>query len=438
MPRLIYTAMTLFVLAACGGESTGPGEGPRPQPAPAPPNPYAGMTAFAGATIWDGSGGRAIEDSVLIVRDGRIVEILSGPAPDGAEIVDLGGSWVIPGIINAHGHVSGRWAPDDVADTNERVRGDLALYARYGVTTVLSLGGEPREAMAVRASRDDAALQHARLYVAGPVVADDDAAAARAATTANVALGVDWIKIRVDDSLGTAQKMPWDAVQSVFDAAHAANVPVATHLYYLDDARRLLELGSGLIAHSVRDQQVDDPFVEQLLETGICYVPTLTREVSTFVYGNRPDFFDDPFFSEAAKQSEVDRVSDAGFMQRMAASPSAAAYRAALIQAQDNLRILIGSGVPVAFGTDSGPAGRFPGYFEHIELFLMIEAGLTPREALLSATSVAADCLGLQDVGTLTEGKWADFVVLSDNPLADIGNTRTIRAVYVAGNSVPR
>jgi imidazolonepropionase-like amidohydrolase len=200
----------------------------------------------------------------------------------------------------------------------------------------------------------------------------------------------------------------------------------------------VLDMGSDLIAHSVRDRRVDDAFVARLLNSDVCYVPTLTREMSTFVYGDRPDFFNDAFFLEAASRSEMRRLSDAQFMRRMADSPVAAAYRRALEQAQENLRILVGSGVPVAFGTDSGPAGRFPGYFEHIELYLMIEAGLTPREALLSATSVAADCLDLAEVGTLEAGKWADFVVLREDPVEDIMATRSIVSVYVAGNEVSR
>ena len=100
------------------------------------------------------------------------------------------------------------------------------------------------------------------------------------------------------------------------------------------------------------------------------------------------------------------------------------------------LLVLIGSGVPIAFGTDSGPAGRFPGYFEHLEFGLMADAGLTAREIMLSATSVAADCLSLDDVGTLGPGRWADFIVYTANPVADIAAARTIQQVYVAGNAI--
>jgi imidazolonepropionase-like amidohydrolase len=123
-------------------------------------------------------------------------------------------------------------------------------------------------------------------------------------------------------------------------------------------------------------------------------------------------------------------------MQRMKASASAAAYRVALVQAQENLKALSDAGVPIAFGTDAGPSARFPGYFEHMELQLMVDAGLTPEQALRSATGVAADCLGLDDIGTLEPGTWADFVVLGEDPLQDIQATTTLERVFIGGHEV--
>ncbi len=93
-------------------------------------------------------------------------------------------------------------------------------------------------------------------------------------------------------------------------------------------------------------------------------------------------------------------------------------------------------GATVAFGTDTGPFGRFQGYFEHMEMKLMAEAGLTPMQIIVSATGDAARCLGLTDVGTLEVGKWADLVVLARDPLADITNSRSIESVWIAGNRV--
>jgi imidazolonepropionase-like amidohydrolase len=87
-------------------------------------------------------------------------------------------------------------------------------------------------------------------------------------------------------------------------------------------------------------------------------------------------------------------------------------------------------------GTDAGPAARFPGFFEHEELVLMADAGLTPEQILRSATGVAADCLMLDDVGTLEPGNWADFLVLTEDPLQDVRATRSLERVYVAGREV--
>ena len=94
------------------------------------------------------------------------------------------------------------------------------------------------------------------------------------------------------------------------------------------------------------------------------------------------------------------------------------------------------SGVRYGFGTDTGPPGRFPGYCEHWELELMVEAGLTPMQTLTAATRSGAEFLGAKDLGTLEVSKWADLIALNANPLNNIKNTRSIHAVYIAGNLV--
>lgn len=392
--------------------------------------------AVTNAAIWDGTGGPLRRGETIVVRGGRIVSVGSSEAPAGATIVDLAGAYVVPGLINTHGHITANWARSSVSDSTERVRAGLTLYARYGITTVLSLGGEPDEAFELRAGFDPASPEHARFYLAGPVVADETAEAARAQALANVERGVDWLKLRVDDGLGRGEKMPWEAVQAVLDVGREHGVPVATHIFYKDDALRLLDMGSGMVAHSVRDQTVDDRFIAALEAAGVCYVPTLTREVSTFVYADTPEFFGDPFFLRSANHAQVARVSDPEFRANMAGSEIAAGYREALAQAMENLGILSEAGAAIGLGTDSGPPGRFPGYFEHLELGMMVEAGMTPEEALLSATGRAAECIGLADVGTLEAGKWADFLVLADDPTTDIANTKSLQRVFMSGREI--
>jgi len=398
-------------------------------------NLEAQTTAYVGGSVWDGTGASIIRNATMVVEDGRITAVSpSAEIPAGTEIVFLEGKVLIPGLINTHGHVSGRWAAEDVVDEQDRIRGDLELFAKYGVTTVNSLG----DGLAVIEVRKSSSPldPRARLLSAGAVIAGDTPEAARNQALANADAGVDWLKLRVDDNLGSSRKMPWDAVQAVMNIGNERGLRVATHLFYLEDAKRLIDMGTGMIAHSVRDTDVDQEFIDSLLESGICYVPTLTREVSTYIYGTRPGFFDDEFFTEYANEDEIERLSEPAYMERTLASASGAAYRVALVQAMENMVILQDAGAPVTFGTDAGPAGRFPGYFEHMELALMVGGGLTPTQALLAATSVAASCLGLDDIGTLEPGKWADFIVLDEDPTRDITYTQTIDQVYVAGQPV--
>jgi len=121
---------------------------------------------------------------------------------------------------------------------------------------------------------------------------------------------------------------------------------------------------------------------------------------------------------------------------RMAGDPHFRRYPEFLENAEKNLKQLADAGIPYGFGTDAGPPGRFPGYAEHWEMELLVEAGLTPSQAIQAATRNGAQFLKARDLGTLEKSKWADLIVLEKNPLADIKNTRTIHSVYIAGNRV--
>ena len=398
------------------------------------------MTAFVGARIIDGTGSEPIEDGVLLVRDGRIEAVGAAgkvDVPSGAEEVDLGGRTIVPGLINAHGHVGGTRGLQGGQYSEENVLRQLGLYARYGVTAVNSLGGDQQEAIAVRRAQGSPELDRARLYFAGGVVTGDTREEARQMVASNAAMEPDFIKIRVDDNLGTADKMSPEVYGAAIDEAHHRGLRVASHLFYLDDAKGLLRAGTDFVAHSVRDQAVDDELIELFHETGVCYCPTLTREISTFVYEDTPEFFDDPFFLKEAGPEVIEQLKDSELQQEYRERPSTPRYKEALRVAQANLKTLADAEVKIAFGTDSGPPARFQGYFEHMELELMAESGLTPMQILVAATGDAAACLGVDEIGTLEGGKLADFIVLIDDPLEEIRNMRSIESVWIAGNRVP-
>ena len=401
-----------------------------------------GLQAFVGARIIDGTGETPIEEGVLIVRDGEIETVGATDAvevPADAERIDATGKTIIPGLINTHGHVNDvkGLQSDPSFYTEEHVLGQLGLYARYGVTTVVSLGDDREAGIRVRDQQDTPELNRARLYVAGPVVTAQTPDDARAKVNELVDMDVDLVKIRVDDNLGRTTKMSEAVYSAVIDQAHARGLRLAAHLYYLEDAKSLLRAGADLLAHSIRDQDVDEELIDLLKARDVCVCPTLMREVSTFVYESRPAFFDDPFFLRDADPAVLQALEDPARQQRTRESSSAQQYKVGLEVAKRNAKKLVDAGIRIAFGTDTGPAGRFQGYFEQLELKQMVDAGLTPMQALVSATSDAADCMHLDRLGTLEPGNWADLIILNANPLEDIRNTREIDSAWIAGNRVP-
>lgn len=396
-------------------------------------------TAFTGATIIDGSGAAPIVDGTLIIQDGRVVAV--GPSdavsvPDGAGIVEVSGKTIIPGLINAHGHVGNTKGIEGGHYSRENVIDNLQIYARYGITTVVSLGDDQASAVPLRHVNDSTATGRARLFIAGAVITGNTPQEALKILDSNHHMGVDFMKIRVDDNLGSSNKMPEEVYRAVIRRSHELGYRIATHMYYLEDARKLLQAGSDMIAHSVRDLPVDDAFIELINEKKVPYCATLTREVSTFVYGDTADFFTDPFFTREYDQETILPLKDPARQSQVKNSRNAQIYRQQLPQAVANLKTLSDRGVPIVFGTDSGVPTRFMGYFEHMEMEMMADAGLTPMEIIVSATKNAAEYMGLRNLGTLSSGHWADFIILEADPLGDIRNLRKLSAVYIGGEKV--
>ena len=399
-----------------------------------------GSIAFVGARIIDGTMAAPIEDGVVVITDGRIRTV--GPRsavtlPAGAQIIDVAGKTIMPGLINAHGHVGGTLGLESGHYNTDNLLRQLGLYARYGVTTVNSLGGDEEQGFALRNEQFDQSLERARIYVAGSVVVGDSEAEIRAEVNRNADMGANFIKVRIDDELGTAEKMPRNIFDALVDQAHIRRLPVAAHLFYLDDAKYILNSGADLVAHSVRDLPVDDKFIDLINAKGVCYIPTLTREVSTFVYESEPEFFSDPYFLKEAEPAILEQLKSPERQTRMQNSRAAAGYKIALEVAMANVKALNDGGVRIAMGTDTGPPARFQGYFEHMEMQMMVDAGMSPIEAIRASTGIAADCMGMGNIGTLEPGKWGDLLVLDANPAEDIANSKTISSVWIAGNRVP-
>lgn len=193
----------------------------------------------------------------MIVDNGRITWVGSAAQlkpPAAAEIIDLPGKFVMPGVINLHGHVGNTidLRQDAKFYTRESVLKNLALYASYGVTTVLSLGTDQDLIFRIREEQRAGRPAVTRVYTAGqglllkggygglegvtPGVATP--AEATAAVDALAKKGVDIVKLWVDDHLGAQKRMPYEIAKAIIDAAHNRRLPVAAHIFYLEDAKR--------------------------------------------------------------------------------------------------------------------------------------------------------------------------------------------------------
>jgi imidazolonepropionase-like amidohydrolase len=413
-----------------------------------------------GFTLLDGNGGQPLPNAAMIIVDGRIQ--WTGPqsrlkAPAGAQVTHLAGKYVMPGIINLHGHLGNTvdLTQDPRNFTRENVEKQLKLYASYGVTSVASMGTDGDLIFPMRAEQRAGRPHMTRIFTAGrgftgvggyPTTAQGmkgvpfevGAAAEVDRDVAQLAdKRVDLVKIWVDDHLGREKKIPLDLAKAIIADGHKHGLKVAAHVFYLDDAKALIDAGLDGLAHSVRDKPVDDALIASMKKHGAFQeAATLTREESTFIFAKPGPLLDDPFFTRGISPTVIETLRSPAYQGKMAADPDYSKYPGFLKTAMQNLKKLADSGVTIGFGTDTGPPARFQGFFEHWELQLMTEAGLTPMQVITAATHNAAAFLRAKDLGTLEREKWADLIVLGKNPLEDIRNTRSIEMVMIAGNKI--
>src|SRR5438094_7528157 len=405
--------------------------------------PDAGVIALTGARVIDGTGRAPLGQATLVIRNGRI-EAVGAPAavnvPAGATRVDMSGKTIMPGMINAHAHLNiDSEVKKPVRD--QRVQ-RLRTYAEYGVTSAVSLGSTQADELEGLKLRDEQArgpLDRARIFTGGLNAVGKTPDEARKSVDRLADLKVDIIKFHIN---GNPNDMTPDIYGALVDEAKKKGLRTFVHVFYTKDAKSAVEKGTDVIAHSIRDKDVDSEFAAELKRKNIGYIPTLTRDLSVFVYETRPAFFDEPFFRRgmALYGSEVDQLIIPANQQKIRNDKQAQAIKPALAQANRNLKILSDAGVPIAMGTDSGAEGnpgRWQGYFEHVEMEMMVKAGMTPMQVIVASTGGAARVTKVDPkIGTIEPGKWADLLVVNANPLDDIRNTRQIHSVWVGGNRI--
>lgn len=380
------------------------------------------------AQVFDGT--RMIGQRDVLVRDGRIADMQPSIAiPAGAQVVDAAGQTLIPGFIDAHTHT--------FADV-------LTQALAFGVTTQLEMFTDHRMAARWRAEQEGAgATGRADVFSAGtlvtaprghgtqfgmaiPTISSPDSA--QSFVDARIAEGSDFIKIVYDDGGAYALKSPtldYATMQAVIHAAHKRGKLVVVHVHSVGFAKRAIEAGADGLVHVYADTDAHAEFTALAKQRGAFVIPTLAVNKSvTGIAGG----------ATLASDSRIDSLltrNDLGQLQQ--AFPTRPGAPARYENAAGAVRALNAAGVPILAGTDAPNPGTTHGASIHTELELLVNAGLTPAQALASATSVPARAFRLSDRGRIAPGLRADLVLVNGDPTADIAAARSISVIWKGG-----
>lgn len=406
-----------------------------------------------GAAVVDVLAGQLELDTEVLIRDGVIAAVGRGLSADGAQVIDLTGRYLLPGLIDLHAHpgLTTGLRTDPNGLSPERVERDLRAWLRYGVTTVQAMGTDRPFAFELRDRQRAGQFLGARLFTVGhgfatpggvppfqmdppgPLRPTDPASASRAVQ--NLAeRGASGVKFWYDDWYGQYPRMAPEIARAILEACHRHGLTSYAHVYRIDDAKQLIRIGLDVLAHLPRDRPADDELIELLLERATAVIPTLAVPETNYAYLTDPPWLDDPLFARLLPPGSVDFLRDERFLASIRSKPEFPYLEADLQRAKENLALLYRAGVSIVFGTDAGVSYRVVGFAEHRELELLAECGVRPIDALRMATCRSADLLGQGDrLGAVAAGRLADLLVLRDNPLLDLRATRTIESVWYEG-----
>jgi imidazolonepropionase-like amidohydrolase len=366
--------------------------------------PQPQMKAIRFARLWDGS--RVIEDATVFVENDRITAIESGVSglPKGLETIDLRRYTGIPGLIDLHTHITYYW--DRRPGTNplgQRRRPAVTVFLAQdnakrtletGVTTVRDLGAANETDLSMRDLIGMGAMIGPRMFVSAQGLSArsaPDPAAMRRTTEERVKAGADWIKVYASlgsfDSVDTTQTVTFAEMKAIVDTAHALERKVAIHSYGPSGVKDAVRAGADSVEHGI---DLDDETLAEMVRRGTVWVPTIDHNRyyrdAKDEYGFRPE-------SIPPLQNYIERN-------------------------LDSARRAVKAGVRLGMGSDAvfsmfGQNTRELGWF--------VKAGLTPEQALRSATTIGAELLDMQDrLGRVAPGYLADLVAVEGNPLQNI------------------
>src|SRR5262252_4698502 len=428
---------------------------------PRPQSPSDRAVLYEGARLIAGDGSAPIESSAILVENGIITRIGSKgtiSAPRGASRIDLTGKTIMPALVNAHGHPGFQRDLTYTAEnfTRETIMNDLNRALYFGVAVVQSQGIERGDVTyQIRSDQEAGRLGGARLRIAGRGIGAPNAGPGAAAyagiayevtteTEARQAVRelatkhVNLVKIWVDDRNGRAPRLAPNLYRAIINEGHKHGLQVNAHVFYHTDAVDLVNAGIDGFAHLVRDKEMDDELIASIVRHNVYVMPNLSPEWNT--YDALPHWLKDgdplmTLIEQSVPRDIVVRMRKA-YENRDPAALDRARTQYAILQ--HSLAKLSRAGAKIILGSDTGLEDHLFGMSEQHELESMANAGMTPMQVIVAATSRPAEYLQLNKMGLLASGKEADFLVLDANPLDNITNTERISTMYIKGVEVDR
>ncbi len=437
----VLLAASALALAACGA-------------------PTKDRIALVGVTVFDGTEGPVREDQVIMIRGTKIETIAPRAGfdiPRTAEQIDLKGKWVIPGLIDAHTHVD-RWS--------------LSRFLAFGVTSVRDLHHQQDSIIALHEEITLGAIRAPRLYIAGAMLDGEPVGQPGATSVGDADAGrraVDERAVANIPLVKTYTRITPALLKAIVDEATSLNLPVTSHLG-LVDAVSAARLGVKGIEHLTGIPEAIGPaerfyaahrrsyfagwtmfeqawagldsaalarVAGQLAELRVTLIPTLVLHETW-------SRLDDPAITTGSDLAYVPKgVKDVWDLPNFVAGAGWDAavftsFRAGRAKQDLFLREFRAAGGIIVAGTDASNPMIIPGASLHEEMSLLVRAGFSSQDALLAATGRAAALIGADSIGVLAPGKVADLLVLDADPRADIGNTRRIMRVMLAGALMSR
>lgn len=369
-----------------------------------------------------------IEDVYMVIAEG-LIESINHKIPDGfsGEIVDFSDKTVMPGMINCHTHIclipvsdSDEFLKYSVPERTIIAADNAKKYLLSGVTTIRDLGGVDGIDLVIRDYIKNGTIEGPDILASGQLltmtgghghsmgIECDGVDECRKAARLQMKKGADIVKIMATGGVLTKGVEPGqsqlneDEINAAVIEAHKAGKKTAAHAQGAQGIKNAIKAGIDSIEHAF---YLDDEGIEMMLERGVFLVPTLAPPY--FIYENR----------EAMEPEFVRKISQ-----------SAQSHK-------NGLKKAIKAGVKIAAGTDGGtPFNLHSNTYKEIQL--LSENGMTNYQAIIAGTRYAAECLGLDDRGTLEVGKKADFIVLDESPLDNINTLSNVQQIYKAGKKI--